>query len=493
MRRHSSDCMIGFLVLIAAAPAGAGGLLPFVDETPTRLVADPLLGALDLQEKDYAWGDVDGDGDDDLVVARKQPYSTAGRRINVLLLNEAGVLTDRSAEYASAADDGGQGFLDATNDRDVQLVDLTGDGRLDIVTAVACYLNNCPGVSKTLTHPRVYVNLGPDGEGNWLGFRYEEDRIPEFSQAPNFTAVAAGDVTGDGYADLYFTDSFSTLEDRLLINAGLANPGHFGDESLDRLTLPMMFSNYATNAVIADMNGDLYNDIVKSESGNVEIFYNAGGGYFEVLDPVGDGATYYVDVGELNGDGMLDLVAVDDGSDRYHLHQGNDQQGLATFLPFVFPPATMGFGSNALHADLDNDGWNDVIVADVDVDVPGCTRVTDILRNNADPPDVTFATPATDIPELMLQGVFDAAAFDINGDGWKDLVLGRCNGTSVWISAPVLCPADLDDSGSVDIIDLLALLAAWGTDPGGPPDFDGDGIVGVIDLLTLLAAWGDCL
>ncbi len=54
------------------------------------------------------------------------------------------------------------------------------------------------------------------------------------------------------------------------------------------------------------------------------------------------------------------------------------------------------------------------------------------------------------------------------------------------------CPADLDGNGTVGILDLLALLAAWGTDPGGPPDFDLDGTVGILDLLTLLANWGPC-
>ena len=54
------------------------------------------------------------------------------------------------------------------------------------------------------------------------------------------------------------------------------------------------------------------------------------------------------------------------------------------------------------------------------------------------------------------------------------------------------CPGDLDGDGGVGILDLLALLAAWGSDPGGPPDFDGDGNVGILDLLTLLAAWGPC-
>ena len=40
----------------------------------------------------------------------------------------------------------------------------------------------------------------------------------------------------------------------------------------------------------------------------------------------------------------------------------------------------------------------------------------------------------------------------------------------------VSCPADLDLDGDVGIVDFLALLGAWGTDPGGPPDLDGDGV-----------------
>ncbi len=54
------------------------------------------------------------------------------------------------------------------------------------------------------------------------------------------------------------------------------------------------------------------------------------------------------------------------------------------------------------------------------------------------------------------------------------------------------CPWDLSGNMSVDVPDLLGLLAAWGTDPGGPPDFDGDANVAVPDLLALLAHWGPC-
>ncbi len=69
-------------------------------------------------------------------------------------------------------------------------------------------------------------------------------------------------------------------------------------------------------------------------------------------------------------------------------------------------------------------------------------------------------------------------AIDDNGNGMIDLC--EC------------AAADLDGSGDVGITDFLALLAAWGTDPGGPPDLNGDGDVGIADLLALLAQWGEC-
>ena len=54
------------------------------------------------------------------------------------------------------------------------------------------------------------------------------------------------------------------------------------------------------------------------------------------------------------------------------------------------------------------------------------------------------------------------------------------------------CPWDLDDTGTVGLSDLLALLASWGPCKGCPADFDRDGTVGLSDLLDLLANWGPC-
>ncbi|MFQ5654854.1 MAG: hypothetical protein ACE5GW_09010 [Planctomycetota bacterium] len=92
--------------------------ISYEDETVLRLVAAAEVGIANTEEKDYAWGGVDQDGDIDLVCVRKQPWNTPGRRRNVLFLNEGtaqghavnGVLVDRTADYAVDATDGGQGF-----------------------------------------------------------------------------------------------------------------------------------------------------------------------------------------------------------------------------------------------------------------------------------------------------------------------------------------------------------------------------------------------
>ncbi|MCZ6611021.1 MAG: hypothetical protein O6941_00170, partial [Planctomycetota bacterium] len=85
-------------------------------------------------------------------------------------------------------------------------------------------------------------------------------------------------------------------------------------------------------------------------------------------------------------------------------------------------------------------------------------------------------------------GLTDYISFDdlgFPGVHWVQNVIGTVEGGDP-------CPWDLNGSGDVGILDLLALLAAWGPNPGDPADFDGDGIVGILDLLTLLANWGAC-
>jgi hypothetical protein len=420
---------------LLASSASAQGWLTFTEQTSSRLVAVPGLGSADPEEKDFAYADLDKDGDIDLICVRKQPFTVPNGKRNVFFRNEGGVLVDRTVEFATAATDGGQGFLDITNDRDVVIVDVDMDGWLDFVTNTALNQN----LPKTISHPRVYRNLGNDANGNWLGFRYEEFRIPTLPQAPNGCGIGAGDVTGDGFPDIYIADYNSDQEDRLLINDGT---GVFTDQTAARMTPVMISSGFGTAVAIVDANGDGTLDILKSENGPFKATYNnpANVGFFNKHETVFGGAVYGMSAGELNNDGKVDVVLGDDGADRFLLNIGNGSDGMANWENKTFSfqsGGDPGFGNNIRIVDLNNDGFNDVLICDVDVDIPGCGSRMHIYRNLGNVPSVTLQDQGTvGIPASALTGMHDVAVFDLNGDGWKDLVLGRCEGIRVWMNVP---------------------------------------------------------
>jgi hypothetical protein len=456
----------------------------FRNDTATHLVADPAVGAADPEEKDFAWGDVDKDGDIDLVVVRKQPGTTAGRKPNLLFLNEGGRLVDRTSEYASASDvPGDKGFLTPTNDRDVVLADFDGDSWLDIATAVTI----SDGLAKDVSHPRIYRNLGAP-EGVWKGFRFEADRSPQLyvlkpdgtpdfrKPSPGrFCAIAAGDADMDGDVDLFLGDYDSSgggglaeppgvdLNDRLWLNDGA---GHFTDSYQTRMTAEMLNSAFNVSAQFADVNGDGRPELIKDTALNspliyVGIAYDLVGndGVFDSFHKAHLFAPYFVSLGDLNHDDRLDMVLTDDTTDRYRMNLGNDALGRATWGPALtvrYPDGALygddGFGGQSTIADLDRDGWDDVLITDADVDGFTCNRRTHIYRNLGDPPDNTLREEA-ELPTAGngwkgavglnyadLSGTYNVAAFDRDNDGDQDLVLGRCAGTSVWTNQ--LCRLD---------------------------------------------------
>ncbi len=419
-------------VTTLALPALAGDWLTFVEETATRIVADVSVGSEDLFEKDLISGDVDQDGDTDLLIARKVRFSTAGGLRNVLMMNENGVMTDRTATLAPD-------MMDATDDRDIRLVDVNQDSWLDVVT-----------VTTFFEQPRIYMNLGVDVSNNWLGFDYDsaDARLPTFSPGPKFCAVGVGDVTGDLVPDLYFVDYDSPLEDRLLINDG---NGFFTDETTTRLTAAMVDSAFGTDAHIVDMNGDGAMDIIKNNaagssggSPDVRILYNDGTGHFTVMDFIYEEQPYMIEVADFNKDGRLDVYVVDDGQDVVLYNTGNDGGGLAEFTTQAITdsPNTAGFGGNTKIADLDMDGLLDVLVADVDTDIAGCDRNFVALRGQGSPPSTFHTDPlAGDSRTWTPEGVFDIEVLDINGDGVPDVWMGTCDGNRIFINsaeAPVV-------------------------------------------------------
>ena len=440
----------------------------------------------DDHETDLAWADLDLDGDVDLVVVRKRPFTTLEGRTNVLLMNEGGVLVDRTATLAADSDVVGDlGFLSATNDRDVVIADLDGDGFPEVVTAT----EQTVGLGKAVSHPRVYKNLGVGPEG-WRGLRYEESRIPELLHfvsglpfPPRFTAVAAGDIDGDGDVDLYFGDHDTgtalfggvqpfteDLEDRLLLNDGT---GFFTDATTLTLSYAMVTSGFCNAVELVDINGDGATDIVKQITYQapevVTIAYN---------DPVQPGSSfdfvaypspspYFLSTGDLDGNGRLDLAVTSNADDYVILNQGTLPSGHVDWSPFqglelLFGAEEIGpfgasYGSNSLMVDLDADGLGELIIADVDVEFPFYesgfrTRLyhgRDTGAGFALTEERELAGPggwvgAVGLSAEALRWTHDVAAFDVDRDGLRDLILSRREGTQVWRQIPAsVCQVDL--------------------------------------------------
>jgi len=482
-----------WLVAVLALPTGSAHAqwVVFDKQTSTRLVAPPSLIVNDNLEKDFAVGDCNNDGWDDLIVARKFPGSIQGGFRNILFINENGVLVDRTNEYATQSDvPGDQGFLTKTNDRDVEAADLDGDGWIDLVTATTM----SDQVNDVLGQPRVYRNLGNNTEGQWQGFRFENARVPVLKSAtnqtanPRFSDMVLVDVTGDNRPDIFLTDhdtpetagmvcidlnqdgdtsdpdecqlspaemNSKDYQNKLLINDG---NGFFTDSTTTRMTMAQLASDYGNAAFAEDLDGDGLKEIVRIST----LSADQNVGVLRPLDAAGtvwDGpvcflpsAPYGMAPADLNQDGKMDLVVTDDGKDRILI---NTTVGIGdmSFMLYVINDSLPERGNrlciqkDGRCPDLDNDGYPDAIIADIDASLPpfcpNSGRRAHIYHNTFIANglgDTMLEEEGMVIPELDLQNTFDIAAIDIDNDGWLDLVFGRCSGIDVWMNQP---PVDL--------------------------------------------------
>jgi hypothetical protein len=105
-------------------------------------------------------------------------------------------------------------------------------------------------------------------------------------------------------------------------------------------------------------------------------------------------------------------------------------------------------------------------------------------------PIFDFKTYIQSLGAQVPGGVILEVCQAISTDGRS--IIGHGFFTGGWlVTIGADCPADINGDSFVDVLDLLAVLAAWGN-TGGPEDVNGDGIVDVLDLLELLSAWGPC-
>lgn len=83
---------------------------------------------------------------------------------------------------------------------------------------------------------------------------------------------------------------------------------------------------------------------------------------------------------------------------------------------------------------------------------------------------------------------------DINSAGQLAAVAEYPDGTKrPYLLTPTdgTIPEDINGDGTVDVVDLLAVVGAWGPCKSCNEDIDGDGMVNVVDLLAVIAVWSN--
>ena len=255
----------------------------FVDASD-RLPAKSEGNGLDV-------GDVNGDGLPDVIVG-----NSGSKAQNFLWINnpkKPGYFIDYTTDGLPAIENQTQA---------IKLVDLNGDGTLDVV------------VGNEVPPNRLFFN---DGKGKFTGHPESLELL-----VPLHTRdVLVFDANQDGHTDILFVNLTSNGGEwdkdptaRLLINDGKAN---FKDETAKRIPAQKLSSYSGT---IVDFNHDGYMDIILSavntppfEAAQVQALQNDGKGVFtnvtsKVIPGITVGRGWGIAVGDVNGDSVLDLM-----------------------------------------------------------------------------------------------------------------------------------------------------------------------------------------
>lgn len=413
----------------------------------TEVIGTPIEH---VRESAIAFSDVNGDGDDDLLITG---LTLSNGPISQLYINDgAGNYTEAMGTPFKRVRSGSIAFSDINNDGTNDVLITGEDNLIDRISKL--YTNDGMGnFTEVINIPFdgiwggsvAFSDVNSDGTNDvlitgqnqsfaYISKLYTNDGFGNFTEVINTpfdgvrsSSIAFSDVNNDGTNDVLITgeNSFDEQISKLYINDGAGN-------FIEIINTP--FEGVSAGSVaFSDVNGDGVDDLLitgrSSSSGRIsKLYINDGTGNFtEMIDTPFDGVWFSsIAFADVNGDGTKDLFITGENNSSPNISKLYINDGMGNFTEVLDTPFDGVWGGSIAFSDVDGDGSKDLLITgenNSDEDISKL-YINDRFGN------------FTEVLDTPFDGVRSSSiAFsDVNGDGREDLLITGKTSTNHLIS-----------------------------------------------------------
>jgi len=288
-----------------------------------------------------------------------------------------------------------------------RLVDIDNDGDSDVVAAKywSGFMGNATG----------FVVIKNNGAGffNSLPVNYPSSQTSQF--------VFSAELNNDGFRDIIVSNTGRDGNGNSIsvyLNQGNGNFGSAANYSV---------GGGPVGIAAGDFNGDSKTDLAVANLGyigngsTVSILINLGNGTFvnSITYPAGS-SPHKISSGKINTDNFIDLaVANAEGKVNVLINTGTGDFSNRTEYSFTLSGSS--FMPNINLSDIDNDNDNDILYGNNGLGSAG--PEIGLLRNTGG----IFSTPEIIPTSIFVGGIRDIETADLNNDGWNDIVTANAD------------------------------------------------------------------